>query len=186
VHAPSEVIAVEDLENLIGELRSMARVLLSSEGEPRSLTPTALAISALRRAKAAELDWEDVRWENRRHFFGVLRLTMGHALVDHARRARARGRDRLVYVAGDEEVITNLAKEAEKRPERIIQLEEAMAILKAQSSEFGEVLELHYYAGFTAQEIAVFCTVAKKTVDRNLKRARIALKRLMESLDEQS
>ena len=42
-----ETITVEDLENLVGELRMMARRLLVNEGRNHSFTPTALAMSAL-------------------------------------------------------------------------------------------------------------------------------------------
>ncbi len=81
----SEIITVADLKNLMGELRALARSILSSESNPRSLTPTALAVTALLRAKVKDQDWDDVRWENRTHFFGALISTMKHALVDRAR-----------------------------------------------------------------------------------------------------
>ncbi len=182
MHDRNEIITVDDLKNLMGELRIMARSLLLSEGQPRSLTPTALAVSALRRAKAPELDWDDVRWENRRHFFGALRMTMGHALIDHARRAKARGRDKLVYLPWNEAVLRNLPDQAEKWPDNLIELHEALVILKERNAGLAEVIELHYFTGFTTREIAKFSDVDEKTVDRNLKRARLALKRIIESL----
>lgn len=169
----------------MGELRLMARGLLIREGQPRSLTPTALAVSALRRAKAPELDWADMRWENRRHFFGVLRMTMGHALIDHARRAKARGRDKLVYLPWDEGILKNMPAQAEKWPDHMIDLHESLAILKARNPDLAEVIDLHYFAGFSAPEIATFSDVNEKSVDRDLKRARLTLKRIIEDLDDQ-
>src|SRR5262249_10407616 len=59
----NEPITVKDLQNLIGELRAMARALLYSERKTHSITPTALALSALRRAKLQDQDWNDIRWE---------------------------------------------------------------------------------------------------------------------------
>jgi RNA polymerase sigma factor (sigma-70 family) len=182
----TEIITVDDLKNLMGELRAMARGLLLSEGQPRSLTPTALAVSALRRAKAPDLDWEDVRWENRRHFFGALRMTMGHALIDHARRAKARGRDKLVYLPWNEAVLRNLPEQAEKWPDNLLELHEALAILKERNVDLAEIIELHYFTGFTTQEIAQYLEVDEKTVDRSLKRARLALKRMIENLQNGS
>src|SRR5690349_5216944 len=79
--AASECIHVDDLKNLVGELRMMARRFLVSEGT-HSFTPTALAMTALRRAKLSEQDWNDVRWENRGHFFASLNTAMRHALID--------------------------------------------------------------------------------------------------------
>ncbi|HEV8543218.1 MAG TPA: hypothetical protein VGR78_12555, partial [Verrucomicrobiae bacterium] len=67
----TECIRVDDLRNLLGELRMMARQLLSSE-RVHSFTPTALAMTALRRAKLSDQDWSEVRWENRAHFFSAL------------------------------------------------------------------------------------------------------------------
>jgi RNA polymerase sigma factor (sigma-70 family) len=182
VHDRNEIITIDDLKNLMGELRALARNLLLSEGQARSLTPTALAVSALRRAKAPELNWEQMRWENRRHFFGALRMTMGHALIDHARRAKARGRDKVLYLPWDEAVLRNLPDQAEKCPDSFIELEEALAILKTRDSELSEVIDLHYFAGFSAREIARFSDVNEKTVDRELKKARLTLKRIIENL----
>jgi RNA polymerase sigma factor (TIGR02999 family) len=182
VHAKSEIITVHDLKNLIGELRSMARRLLLTESDPQSLTPTALAMSALRRAKVSDMDWEDMRWENRRHFFGVISMTMGHALIDHARRARAKGRDQLAYVVWDDRVLQNLSAEAEERPALMIILDEALAILRASNAALAEVLDQFYYAGFTVPEIARFSAVSEKTVDRELKKARILLKKIIDKL----
>ena len=187
MHARTEIITVDDLKNLMGELRGMARVLLLTESRPHSLTPTALALSALRRAKGSSLEWDDVRWENRRHFFGAIRMTMGHALIDHARRARAKGRDKLVFMRWDEEVLRNLPEQADERPDLIIALEEALAILKVASPRLSEVIEQFYFAGFTVDEMARFSEVSgraisEKSVDRELKRARILLRKSLEKL----
>jgi hypothetical protein len=78
-------ISIADLQNLLGESRMFARRLLATESHADSFTPTLLAMTALRRAKLNELDWEDVRWENRAHFFAALSMAMRNALIDHAR-----------------------------------------------------------------------------------------------------
>ncbi len=70
VERASERISVADLRDLVGELRMMARHFLSLE-KVHSFTPTALAMTALRRAKLTEQDWSEVRWENRAHFFSA-------------------------------------------------------------------------------------------------------------------
>jgi hypothetical protein len=97
-----ECITIDDLRNLVGELRMMARQLLDRESHRHSFTPTALAMTALRRAKLEEQSWQEVRWENRAHFFSALAMAMRHALIDHARRRKARGRDNIVYLPPDE------------------------------------------------------------------------------------
>src|SRR5262245_39056499 len=103
-----EPVGLDDLRELIGELRMMARRLLSAESGVHSFTPTALALSALRRAKLNDQAWEDVQWQNRSHFFSCLARAMRHALVDHARKRKSKGRDKLVYLPPEELVASDL------------------------------------------------------------------------------
>lgn len=178
----SQVISVEDLQNLIGELRVLARRLLATESGTHSFTPTMLAMTALRRVKLKEQDWEEVRWENRAHFFSALSLAMRNALIDHARRRSARGRDAIIYFPPDETFFGNLAAEADEKPERIILLEEALARIEAHDQRLTDILRQFYYAGYSTSEIAHFAGVSEKTVDRDLKRARVLLRKMLEEL----
>ena len=184
--AGTHSIGLDDLANLIGELRSMARSLLGSESGFHSFTPTALAMTALRRAKLKDQDWEDVRWENRAHFFASLAAAMRHALIDHARRRKAKGRESILYFAPDEIIFHNLAAEAEERPERIILLEEALRRLSQSDRRLADVVEQFYYLGHSIPDIARVGGVSEKTVDRHLKRARAALRKMVEAASDTS
>lgn len=175
-------VGLEDLQNLVGELRAMARQMLNAEGRNHSLTPTALAMSALRRAKIADVEWENVRWENRGHFFSALAMAMRHALIDHARRRRARGRDRLVYLAPDEDIFQDLARDADERPDRWIRLDEALDRLASADGRLSEVLHQYYFLSCSVPEIAGVTGRNERTVDRDLKRARVWLRKCMEEL----
>lgn len=180
--ASTQPISIADLQNLLGELRILARRLLATESRADSFTPTLLAMTALRRAKLKDQEWEDVRWENRAHFFAALSRAMRNALVDHARRKKAKGRDALLYLPPDESFFNNLAAEAEETPERIILLEEALARIEEQDKRVAEVLHQFYYAGYSVSEMARFANVSEKTVDRELKRARILVRKMLEEL----
>ena len=179
---PSESVSIQDLQNLLGELRLLARRLLATESRTHSFTPTLLAMTALRRAKLKDQDWEDVRWENRAHFFAGLAQAMRNALIDHARRRKAKGRDAILYFPPDESFFTNLTTEAEEKPERIILLEEALARIEVQDKRLAEVVHQFYYAGYSVSDMARFAGVSEKTVDRDLKKARISLRRMLEEL----
>lgn len=179
-----EIIQLDDLRNLFGELRLMAKRMLTTEVRTHSFTPTALAITALRRAKLKEQDWEDVRWENRAHFFATLALAMRHALTDHARRKKAKGRENLIYFAPDEEFFQDLPTTAQDRPFHILLLEEAVARLEELDKRLADVVQQYYYAGYSIGEMAQFSGVSEKTVDRDLKKARTLLRKMMEDLGQ--
>jgi RNA polymerase sigma factor (TIGR02999 family) len=177
---PTESISIEHLQNLVGELRMIARRLLSTESGAHSFSPTLLAMTALRRAKLKDQDWEEVRWENRAHFFSGLARAMRNALIDHARRRKAKGRDAIVYFPPDENFFSNLPAEAEDKPDQIILLEEALAKIEAEDKRLADVVHQFYYAGYSVSDMARFAGVSEKTVDRDLKKARIILRKMLE------
>lgn len=158
----------------------MARHLLNRESHNHSFTPTALAMTALRRAKLQDQDWEDVRWENRAHFFGSLATAMRHALIDYARKRSAKYRDKLIYLPPDEILSRDLALEAEQEPERFVMLGEALSQLEAQDKRLADAVQDFYFIGYSTAEIAQLNGVSEKTVDRDLKKARVLLRQLME------
>ena len=158
----------------------MARRLLNQESGPCSFTPTALAMTALRRVKLEEQSWQEVRWENRAHFFSAIARAMRHALIDHARRRKARGRDHLIYVPPDELLLRDPANEAEQRPERLLLLEEALTQMEVSHKRLAETLHQFYFLGHTTAEMARCNGISEKTVDRDLKKARLLLRQLME------
>jgi len=168
------------LRNLVGELRMMARQILSSESNPCSFTPTALAMTALRRAKLDEESWSEVRWQNRAHFFSAIARAMRHALIDHARRRKARGRHNVVYLPPDELLARDLAAEAEDRPDRIVALEEALERLDASDKRLADAIHQFYFLGYSTAEMALCNGVSEKTVDRDLRKARVLMRKLME------
>lgn len=167
-------IHLDDLSNLVGELRALARGLLNCESGNHSLTPTALAMTALRRAKRVDVEWEDVRWENRAHFFSAVRQAMQHALTDHARKRGARGRDRVAYVPGDHHLLDDLPKTADENPEVLLRVQEALERLNAANPDHADLLFQYFFAGYSIPEIARFRDCSEKTVDRTFKRARVS------------
>jgi DNA-directed RNA polymerase specialized sigma24 family protein len=159
----------------------MARQLLNLESHRHSFTPTALAMTALRRAKLQDQEWQDVRWENRAHFFSALATAMRHALIDHARRRNAKGRENIIYLPPDEVFFRDLATDADERPDRIVMLEEALCHLDTEDGDLSNTVHQFYFLGYSTAEMAVFNGVNEKTVDRHLKKARILLRKIMEN-----
>jgi DNA-directed RNA polymerase specialized sigma24 family protein len=160
----------------------MARQLLNGESHKHSFSPTALAMTALRRAKLQDQEWQDVRWENRAHFFAALTTAMRHALVDHARRREAKGRKNIVYLPPDEILFRDLPADAEELPERIVLLEEALSKLELENKRLADAVHQFYFLGYSTADMARFNAVNEKTIDRDLRKARLVLRKLMEDL----
>ena len=97
-----EPAASEELFPLVyAELRSLAGKLMAREPAGHTLQPTALVHEAYLRL----IGDEEIRWENRRHFFGAAARSMRRVLVDRARRVgrikRGHGRRRVSLSVAD-------------------------------------------------------------------------------------
>src|SRR5437870_3470061 len=63
------------------ELRRLASMRLRQERSDHSLQPTALVNEAYLRL----INWRNIDWQNRAHFFGIAAQLMRNILTDHAR-----------------------------------------------------------------------------------------------------
>ena len=182
IEAVDGPITVDDLSDLMGELRMMAGNLLRGESDADSIRATALAISGLRRYKLSDEDWSDVSWENRGHFFKSLYMMMRRALIDHARKRHAKGRAKLVGLdeGGLDQV--NLATAAHDAPEFVIMLEEALGILAEEDEELALIVQHFYFGRYSVKEIADIEGVSEKTIKRRLAEARLRLAKIIQDL----
>ena len=171
----TQEITIDHVEDLLGDLRMVARRLLMSERQGISVQPTSLVLSALRRQKGKDMEWDEVTWENRRAFFGAMHHTMRRALVDYARKRNAQKRPSLEYLGGQDIEFYNLRATVEERPEQIIALEEALDWLEESDAERAEIVRHHYFTGSSVQEIAGLLESSERTVKRRLREARILL-----------
>ena len=165
------------------ELRCLARQRLSQERPGQTLDATGLVHEAYLRLMPPDGSPEHrQRWENRAHFFAATTTAMRHALIDHARHRKAKGRNAIVYFSPDEILFHDLAAEANDRPERIILLEEALALIEAGDKRLSDLIDQFYFGGYSIPEMAHFAGVSEKTIDRDLKKARTVLKKMVEKL----
>jgi RNA polymerase sigma factor (TIGR02999 family) len=126
------------------------------------MRPTDLVAEAyLRLAEGSNPQWND-----RVHFFGIAARTMRQILVDYARKhcAQKRG-DGERPVTFDEALVAS----GREKPEELIALDEALTELAGFDERKARVIELHYFAGMTQQEIATALEVHVNTVARDLK-----------------
>jgi RNA polymerase sigma factor (TIGR02999 family) len=143
---------------LYAELHRLAAQYLSREGTGHTLQPTALVHEAYLRL----IDQRRVDWRNRAQFLGVAAGIMRRILVDHAR-----GRAALKRGGGAEAVSLSLVEAPSGRPEvELIALEQALERLTALDPRKAQVVELKFFAGLSAREIAEVMGISDATVER--------------------
>ena len=170
----------DELYPLLEEGKALARGLLRREHHA-SLHTTALVLSALRRQRPADQDWQTVTWANRQYFFGALYRAMTRALLDHA---RARARRREIPVRPEDLEIDDVRHALEREPAQVVALLDALAELKHQQPQWAEALEHRFYGGLTLEETARMMAVDERTIRRWWDRARPVLAhRILELLN---
>ena len=129
--------------------------------------------------------WHDITWANRQHFFSDMVRAMRRSLIDRVRRYRAAKRPPLVFFSPDQMPV-DFSSDLESRPERFELLDEALECISQTKPELGQLIQYHYYMGLTTSEIGKMLEVSEKTIDRNLKIARILLAEKMQELSDKN
>jgi RNA polymerase sigma factor (TIGR02999 family) len=162
--------ALEALTPLIhDELHRVAARYMAGERPGHILQATALVNEAYVRL----VDWKEVRWQNRAHFFAVAAQIMRRVLVDVARtRGRAkRGRGQL-HVS-----LSEAADVADARSVDLVALDDALKSLEALDARQSRVVELRFFGGLSLEETAHVLDVSVGTVRRDWSLARAWLYR---------
>lgn len=137
------------------ELHRMALRSLAGERQP-SLQATALVNEVCMRL----VGWDQVRWQNRRHFFGVSAQMMRRVLVDIARRRhRSRRGGGAVHVPLDGVDVAAIEPDAD-----LVALDEALQRLAQHDPRKARVVELRFFGGSSMEEIAQTLAVSLRTV----------------------
>lgn len=155
------------------ELRAMAHRQLAARGRGGTLQTTALVHEAyLKLVDQTRSDWRD-----RAHFLAVASIAMRHILVDRAkaRIALKRGGD-FQQITFDEQSIA-----ADDQPEALVQLDEALERLGTLGPRLVRVVECRFFGGLTEEEIAEALGLTVRTVQRDWAKARMMLRRELES-----
>ena len=96
-------------------------------------------------------------------------------VIDFARRRQASKRGRLLEItlAGDEEP----SAEASRSAAELVQIGDALGELADLEPSLAEVVDLHFFCGFSFAEIAALRRVSERTVQRDWRKARLLLHR---------
>jgi RNA polymerase sigma-70 factor (ECF subfamily) len=153
------------------ELHRIAEGYLRRESQNRTLQPTALIHEAyLRLAENGGADYQ-----NRKHFFAIAARVMRQILVDHARARSAAKRGANVTVMLNEGVALT-----PERDKAVIALDDALHALNAIDDGKARLVEMRFFGGMTAEEIADYLEIPVHIVRRELRGAQIWLRREIE------
>lgn len=153
---------------LYQELHRLAAGKMHYERGNHTLQPTALVNEAYLQL----VDCHDSVWKDRAKVLGMAARVMRHILVDHARAHRADKRGGgAVQVTFDENL-----EIAGRSTVDVLAVDEALTRLAEFDPRQAQILELHFFAGLTFEEIAQQLGVSERTVKRDWTMARAWLR----------
>jgi RNA polymerase sigma factor (TIGR02999 family) len=156
---------------LYGELHAIAERQLRRGGQERTLGTTTLLHEAyLNIAKR-----EGAQFVSRAHFLGYAARAMRGLMIDYVRRRRAKKR-------GGEFHITSVGEGAsgEESADLLEQLGAALDSLAQSEPDLAQLVDLHFFCGFSFDELAELRGVSERTVRRHWRSARLLLHRTMQ------
>jgi RNA polymerase sigma factor (TIGR02999 family) len=149
------------------ELRRLAQGYLRRERPDHTLQATALVHEAYLKL----VDQKRVDWKNHAHFCGVAAQLMRRVLMEYARAQKAEKRG-----GGMEKLYLDETRElAQEQPPDLIALDDALQSFATTFPRESRVVELKFFGGLDAREIAEVLNVSTKTVLRDWNFAKLWL-----------
>ena len=141
---------------------------MGRERHGHQLQPTALVNEAYMRL----IEWRNVEWKNRAHFFGVSAQLMRRILVDFARqRPRVAGQSAHQVSLEEALVITD------DRSADLVALDDALKSLADLDERKSQIVELRFFGGLSIEESAEVLGISTITVIREWNKAKAWLYR---------
>ncbi len=142
---------------LYSELRRLAQTYLTHENLGHTLQSTALVHEAYLRL----LGQNAVDWQSRGHFFAIAAQAMRRILVEHARKQKAEKRTPVGGFVLDADL--SLGSDLSHYSD----LDDALTRLSQFDSRRAQVVELRFFGGMSAEEIAEHLAISPATVQRD-------------------
>jgi RNA polymerase sigma factor (TIGR02999 family) len=161
---------------LYDELHRLAEHHLVRGGVALTLSPTTLLHEAyLSIGKRRELAFPD-----HARFFAYASRAMRWLVIEYARRKRARRRGPEFEIT-----LTGSGELAGAGPDAdaLARLGDALDELGSASPELAELVDLHFFCGFSLGEIAELRGVSERTAQRDWRKARLVLNQLLSDAD---
>ena len=152
------------------ELKKLARSHLRREQSPDALQTTGLVHEAFLKLAGSR----HPSYENRGHFFGIASRAMRQILVDAARARAAEKRGAVLEVS-----LGDVPDWAPPLNQQLLGMEDALCQLERADSLQGQLIEMRFFGGMTAEECSMALSIPVHTVRRQLKQAQAWLRREM-------
>ncbi len=158
---------------LYGELRRLAESHLQRGGAGFTLGTTTLVHDAY----LSMIGRRDASFPDEARFFAYASRAMRGLVIDYARRRRAkkRGRDYEITLVEDEVPDPDAMCDGPDLDE----LNDALVDLARVDSGLAELVDMHFFGGFAFAEIARLRQVSERTVQRDWRKARLLLHRVL-------
>jgi RNA polymerase sigma factor (TIGR02999 family) len=148
---------------VVDELRRIAHRYVDRERGEHTLQATALVNEAWLRL----IDTDQVRWEDRAHFFGICARIMRRILIDAARARMTEKRG-----GGALRVTLDAELPVATREAEILDVDEALQALTAIDERKASVVELRFFGGLSAEQTAHVLGISEQSVHRDWRIAR--------------
>jgi RNA polymerase sigma factor (TIGR02999 family) len=118
------------------------------------------------------IDWRQVEWQNRAHFFGVSATLMRHILVQFAREQQAAKRGgQAIQVS-----LSSAVSESTRHHPDLVALDDALAGLEKLDPRQARIVELRFFGGLSLEETAEVVRMSVSTVRRDWRMAQAWLR----------
>jgi RNA polymerase sigma factor (TIGR02999 family) len=125
------------------------------------------------------IEVDQVRWQNRAHFFAMAARLMRRILVDAARSRGYQKRGGGVTMASLEEALVVSNEPAQD----LVALDDALTTLAALDPRKSQVVEMRFFGGLSLEETAEALHVSRDTVKRDWKMAKLWLLRELRGVE---
>jgi len=140
------------------ELHRLASRYMVGERANHPLQTTALINEAYIRL----IEWKNVQWQNRAHFFAVAAQMMRRILVDAARaREGSKRSGGTVETALNEQLLAS-----PQRAPDLVALDHALTRLAELDARKSKIVELRFFGGLSLQETAAALQISDRTILR--------------------
>ena len=149
------------------ELRQAARRYMAHQRPDHTLQTTALVNEVYLRL----VNFREVNWQDRAHFFAVCAKLMRRILIDFARSRHYQKRGGGAHPVSLNEALV-VSRES---PAGLLALDDALKALAAIDPRKSQVVELRFFGGLSVKETCEVLKVSEETVERDWRLAKLWL-----------